>query len=132
MSREQLLRNPARLMKPPKVDSAEKPILDVDQVKAVLAALIGSEVYPHVVVLLSAGIRRGELMGVQWGDVDLDAGRLRIDRSIEATKKGLRTKASKTAHGRRLIALPPIAIEILRQARKLQLETRLKDTPDNN
>jgi integrase len=126
VSHELLLRNPASLIKPPKVDSAEVPILDADQVKTVLGALVGTEVYPHVILLLSTGIRRGELMGIQWGDVDLDAGRLRIDRAIEATKKGIRIKAPKTVHGRRSIALPPIATEILRQVRKQQLETRLK------
>jgi integrase len=126
VSREQMIRNPASLIKPPKVDGVEMPILGNAQVKAVLAALNGEQVYPHVIMLLSTGIRRGELMGIQWGDVDLDAGRLRIDRSVEATNKGLRIKAPKTVHGRRLIALPPIAVEILRQLRKQQLENRVK------
>ncbi len=53
--------------------------------------------------LLSTGIRRGELMGLQWGDLDLDAGKLRVERAIEKTKAhGLRMKAPKTRHGRRI------------------------------
>jgi integrase len=54
-------------------------ILSSAQVKAVLDALCDSEIYPHVVILLSTGIRRGELMGLQWGDVDLDKGKLKIE-----------------------------------------------------
>ena len=66
-------------------------------------------------------------MGLQWGDLDPDAGKLRIERAIEATKvRGLRIKSPKTRHGRRLISLPRIAIEVLREHRKAQLEIRLK------
>jgi integrase len=61
------------------------------------------------------------------GDLDLEAGRLKVERAIEATKaKGLRIKSPKTRHGRRTIALPPIAIEVFREHRKTQLEIRLK------
>src|SRR5215204_3126928 len=77
-------------------------------------------------MLLSTGMRRGELMGLQWGDVDLDARKLRVERAIEKTKShGLRIKAPKTKHGRRLITLPSGAVTLLRQHRKTQLENRL-------
>jgi len=125
--RELLLRNPVSLIAPPKVDSNEVEILTSERVKTVLHALRGVEIYAHVVVLLSTGIRRGELMALQWGDVDFDKGKLRIERSLEATKaRGLRLKAPKTKHGRRLISLPPLAVEVLREQRKAQLEHRLK------
>ncbi len=127
VARELLLRNPASLISPPKVERGEVAILSASQVKTVLDAVRATEIHPHVVILLSTGIRRGELMGLQWGDIDLDRGKLKIERAIEATKtKGLRIKAPKTHHGRRLITLPPIAVEALREHRKMQLEIRLK------
>jgi integrase len=126
MRRELLTRNPASLIAPPKVTSEEIEILGAEQVKAVLTALRDSPVYPHIVTLLSTGMRRGELMGLQWNDVNLDAGKLRVERSIEKTKaRGLRVKTPKTRHGRRSISLPARAVAILRQHRKAQLETRL-------
>jgi hypothetical protein len=44
----------------------------------------------------------------------------------DTAKFGLRIKAPKTRHGRRLIALPPFAVAVLREHRKTQLETRLR------
>lgn len=81
-------------------------ILDAEQVKQVVAAMAGSSIYVHVVMLLATGVRRGELAGLQWGDLDLDACTLRIERSIEKTVAGLRVKAPKTKHGKRTIAVP--------------------------
>jgi integrase len=127
VTRELLLRNPASLIAPPKIDVDEMAILSAVEVQIVLDVLKGSEIYPHVVTLLSTGIRRGELMGLEWGDIDLDKCKLRIERAIEATKaKGLRIKSPKTRHGRRIISLPPVAVEVFREHRKAQMELRLR------
>ena len=123
--REVIGRNPAAIVQPPKVQTEEMQTLAADQVKAVLAAMAGSPIYVHVVTLLATGMRRGELAGLQWSDIDLDAGRLRVERSIEKTRAGLRVKSPKTRHGRRLIALPASAVAVLREHRKAQLELRL-------
>jgi integrase len=123
--REMIARNPAAIVSPPKVAPTEMEALSGDQMKTVLAAMRDTPIYAQVVVLLSTGIRRGELMGLQWGDVDLDAGKLKVERSIEKTKAGLRVKAPKTQHGRRLITLPASAVAVLRERRKAQLELRL-------
>jgi integrase len=126
MRREIVLRNPAVLVAPPKVTDNEMPILMADQVKSVLEALRSTSIFPQVVVLLSTGMRRGELMGLQWGDVDLVMGKLRVARSVEKTKAhGLRIKTPKTKHGRRLITLPPNAVVVLGAHRAAQLETRM-------
>jgi integrase len=123
---EVLTRNPAALVSPPKVTGAAIDILSAEQVKAVVAAMRDTSIYPQIVVLLSTGMRRGELMGLQWGDLDLETGKLRIERAIEKTKaQGLRIKAPKTRHGRRRITLPAGAVEVLRQHRKTQIEPRL-------
>jgi integrase len=124
---ELITRNPASVVSPPKVTASEVAILDADQVKAVLAAMRETVIYPQIVVLLSTGMRRGEIAGLQWADLDLDAGKLRIERAIEKTKAhGLRIKQPKTKHGRRSIALPASAVEILKAHRKAQLELRVQ------
>lgn len=123
--RELLTRNPASLVAPPKVDAAEIPTLTAEQVAQVIDGMRGTPIYPQVVLLLATGMRRGEIAGLQWGDVDLDAVRLRVDRSVEKTKAGLRLKAPKTRHGRRVVALPAGAVATLKTYRASQLETRL-------
>ena len=62
---------------------------------------------------------------MRWQDVDLDRGQLRVEQSLEQTSAGLRFKAPKTRHGRRLIALPPSAVAELRAHWKAQQEQRM-------
>jgi integrase len=123
--RELLTRNPAALLSAPRVTAAAVAILSADEVKAVLAALRDELIYPQVFLLLSTGLRRGELMALKWSDVDFDSGKLRIERSVEKTQKGLRIKAPKTKHGWRTISLPAGAVGVLREHRKKQQEMRL-------
>ena len=75
---------------------------------------------------LATGMRRGELLALQWGDIDLDRGVLRVERSVEETKAGgLRLKSPKTKRGRRNIGLPVEAVAMLRAHKVKQLELRL-------
>ena len=72
-------------------------------------------------------MRRGELLGLQWGDVDLDGGTLRVERSVEETQAGLRLKPPKTKRGRRNITLPPgrpETVVMLRTHKVQQMELR--------
>jgi integrase len=75
---------------------------------------------------LGTGMRRGEILALRWQDLDLDAGILRVERSLEQTKAGLRVKAPKTRHGRRAISLPDFLIGELRSHWKGLQEVRLK------
>ena len=69
--------------------------------------------------------QEGRTLGAAWCDLDLTGGKLRVERSLEQTKAGLRFKAPKTKHGRRTITLAPTTIEILQDHRRRQLEQRL-------
>lgn len=121
-----VLRNPASLERPPKVDKKEKEILKADQVQTVVTAMRETAIYPQIVVLLSTGMRRGELMGLQWGDIDLEGRKVAIKRAVEKTKaRGIQIKAPKTTYGTRQIALPDAAVIVLKQHRKTQQELRM-------
>jgi len=127
VDRELVTKNVAGRVAPPKVDAEEVAILSGEQVAMVLAALAGSPIFAHVVVLISTGMRRGELMGLQWEDVDLEQGRVRVNRAVEVTKaQGLRIKPPKTRSGKRVIALLPTAVAVLTEHRRAQLEIRMK------
>jgi integrase len=124
--REVMSRNPAALVSPPRVAVDEMQILCEGDIALVLSTMKDTPIYAQVVVLLSTGLRRGELLGLRWGDLDLGARALQVERAVEKTKAtGLRLKAPKTKHGRRRISLPQAAIEALREHRKQLLELRL-------
>jgi integrase len=123
---ELLSSNPAGRVKPPRVEAAEIEILAEGQVAAVLGKLQGRPLYPIVALALATGLRRGELLALAWGNVDLDAARLRVERSLEQTKAGLRFKPPKTRHGRRSLSLPAWVVRDLRAHRKARQEQRMK------
>jgi integrase len=79
-----------------------------------------------VSLALATGMRRGEVLALQWGDIDLDAPRpfLRIERSLEETKAGLRLKSPKTPRARRGITLPADTVCMLRAHKIEQMQLR--------
>jgi integrase len=122
---ELVSRNVATAVRPPKVEEVEVESLKADEIEVVLAALKGHALEPIGVLALSSGARRGEILALNWANVDLDAGTIKIERSLEQTKAGLRFKAPKTRKGRRVVSLPPIAVDALRAHRRRQLELRM-------
>jgi integrase len=122
---ETVARNVASVITPPKIEAEEIGCLAADQIGLVLAALANHWLYPIVALALASGSRRGELLALRWNDIDLSGATLRVERSLEETKNGLRFKVPKTKYGRRTITLPPNAIETLRAHRRRQLELRM-------
>src|SRR5262249_12687506 len=123
---ELLARNVAHAISPPKIATTEIEALKADQIAPLLAALKGHWLEPLAVLALSTGARRGEILALRWGDLDLDRATLRIARSLEQTiAEGLKFKSPKTARGVRTISLPAVAVEALQAHRKCQLERRM-------
>ena len=121
-----LSRNVASIRRPPKCEDTEIEILQPADAAAVLAGLAGHPLHPIAVLALGTGARRGELLALEWRNVDLDRGVVRIERSVEETKAGLRVKPPKTRAGRRNVGLAPETIAGLRDHRRRQLELRLQ------
>jgi integrase len=121
-----LVRNVVALVSPPRPEDREVEILEPEQAKAILEALQGHSLHPIAAVALATGMRRGELCGLQWGDADLEKGTLRVERSLEETRAGLRLKAPKTKSGRRNITLPADTVAVLRAHRLKQLHLRMQ------
>ena len=121
-----LARNVARVRKPPKVEDQEVEIVPEIARKVILEGLVDSPLYPIVCLALATGMRRGELLALDWSDIDLDRGVVRIERSVEETRAGLRIKPPKTKRGRRNIGIAADAVTMLREHRKRQIELRLR------
>lgn len=120
-----LASNPATAAEPPRVERTEIDILSPEQIGVTLHALRGRPVYPVAVIGLATGMRRGEIAALRWGDIDLDGGKIRVDRSLEQTNDGLVFKAPKTKAGRRVISIPPSIVAELRAHWRAQQQQRL-------
>ncbi len=110
-----LARNPCDLVARPRAPSGEASYLDAGQVRSLLAAARGDRLEALVVLAVTTGMRQGELLGLQWGDVDLEAGSLAVRRQLVEGPGGRPALGElKTARSRRLVTLPDMAIAALR------------------
>ena len=119
-------RNVADLVTPPRVKRREMQALSPEQSRVFLTASHGDRLEALFVLAISTGMRQGELLGLRWRDVDLDAGLLAVRGSLSRTPDGLTIAEPKTARSRRQIELTATAIEALRRHRASQAEARLK------
>jgi integrase len=131
-----LARNPADVFKKrlPKVERHEMTTLTAEQSQFLLAAIAHTRVYWPAFIGLASGTRRGEILALQWKNVDLDRASLRVVASLEETKKGLRFKPPKNDASRRQISLSAFAVDELRRLKRQQAEELLllgiRQTPD--
>lgn len=126
-------RNPASLVKPPSVKRPEMRVLTSAQVSDLLRATADERLAAVYVLAGHTGMRQGEIFGLAWTDVDLDAGQLRVRTSLEwlRTDKGRvwRLSEPKTHASKRRVALTPTVVATLRRHRILQIEESLKLGP---
>lgn len=113
--------NPARMIKKPKHKPAEIKPLDPEQVSRFLAAAIGDRLHALYVVALDSGAREGELLGLQWKDVDFAGGALSITRTLQELDGELTLKDTKTATSRRRVPLSEFGLAALHEHRKRML-----------
>jgi len=88
--------------------------------------LKGHWLYMPTLVAASTGMRRGEVLGLRWRDVDFAAGTLQVTQAVEVVGGKLGVKPPKTERSARTIKLPPSLAPELERHRKEQLEQRLK------
>lgn len=119
-------RNVADMVKAPPLRS-ERPVViyNAQQVRTLLNSVIGNRLEALYVLVLSTGMRMGELLGAQWRDLDLDAGRLTVREALTQTEDGMRVQRPKTRSSQRTIRLTRHAVDALRAHRTQQLEERL-------
>ena len=110
-----IVRNPTDNTTIPKKTTTEKQVLDDSQLNRFLEAIQG-EPYWHdfFYVEVMTGLRRGEICGIKWSDIDFNEGTLCIKRSV-STKEGggVSIGETKTDAGVRTIIMPPSVATLL-------------------
>jgi integrase len=121
-------RNVAIDADPPKVPGPgerEMATWTPDELRAFLEAIASHRLAAAYVLAASTGMRRGEVLGLRWCDIDLVGGTISIRQTVVNVAYQVKLSEPKTARGRRTISLDPATAAVLRRHRDLQAEEKL-------
>jgi len=122
-------RNVAASADLPKGMAPEMHVWSPEELRAFLDHAREDRLYAAWLLFATTGMRRGEVAGLRWPDVDLEAGRISPRRPRVVVNYEVHVSEPKTAKGRRSLALDPATVAALRQHRARQAEERLAVGP---
>ncbi len=122
---ELLTRNAANAVDPPKTERVSLATYDMTQTVQLLEALRSTRLSLPVLLGVMCGLRRGEIVALRWGHIDLAAGKISVVESAEQTAEGVRYKPPKSGRGRTVALSAMVAAEV-RQHRLAQAEELLR------
>lgn len=105
--------NVANNVDAPKPDKYIATVLDSNQISLLIKAVSNTNIYLPVMIAISTGIRRGEILGLTWKNIDFDNSFIKITQTLLPTKNGLQILPPKTHTSNRIISIPPTLKEIL-------------------
>jgi integrase len=121
-------RNVADVADPPKPSASRKPEIrawTAQQLRQLLDDIAGHRLYPAFYLAANTGMRRGEVLGLRWLDVDLARQRLSVQQALVNVAYDLHVADVKTQSSRRVVDLDDRTVAVLREWRKQQLEEQL-------
>lgn len=118
-------RNVAKAAKPPALGRIERRALTLEEAKTLLTALTGDRLESLFVLALATGLRRAELLGLRWSDVDLPGKALFVRQTLQRTDSGLEFVPPKTHRSARPLPLSDLAVRALESQRLRQAKERL-------
>lgn len=116
-----IVSNPAERVQPPKAKKPKRRYYDDEQCKVLLENLttLGEDQIKYkvaIILTVFTGVRLGELMGLEWQDVDFKTGIISINRSSQyLAEKGVFTKTPKTESSIRDVAIPEFVVTLLEE-----------------
>jgi len=120
-----IARNPMEHMKRPRGEAKEMRPLTPDEAVQFLEASVFDRLHVLFALLIETGLRPGEALGLCWQDIDFEHRLIFVRHSLERLRIGWRLKEPKTKRSRRQIPLTTTTIELLRDHRQNQLQTRI-------
>ncbi|MGE0228824.1 MAG: tyrosine recombinase XerC [Dehalococcoidia bacterium] len=126
LEKAKLPENPADEVELPALRKVRRPRLSAGEVRQLLQAVAGDRLFAFYLMAIATPLRKGELLGLRWQEVDLDAGTIDVVHQLQRVSGSLQLKRLKTDAGERMLALPPIAVEALAERRTEQKRERVK------
>ena len=120
-----ILVNPTNACELPKVEHQEMQTIPAEQLQAFLDEARATGVYEMYYIELATGLRRGELLGLKWSDIDWKNGIIKVRRQVARIDGQIVEAPLKTKNSYRAVTISPQAIEVLKQQK-----TKTKELKD--
>ena len=113
-----ILTNPTNACELPKVEHQEMQTIPAEQLQAFLDEAKATGVYEMYYIELATGLRRGELLGLKWSDIDWKNGIIKVRRQVARVDGQIVEAPLKTKNSYRAVSISPQAIEVLREQKR--------------
>jgi integrase len=117
-------RNVAELADPPSVSAQRRDDIkawDADQLCTFLDSIEEHRLFPAYYLSANTGMRRGEILGLRWGDLDLERGLVSVQQALISVAYQVQISDVKTSNGRRTIEIEEDVVDVLDEWRELRL-----------
>jgi len=122
---DRVTKNAAELADPPRAERPELNAWGLEDLASFIAGAAGDEHGALWLLLATTGMRRGEVLGLKWADIQLDESRVSVRRTLSYVGTQPVLSEPKTSSSRRLVAIPAETVAALRAHRARQAEVRL-------
>jgi integrase len=110
--------NPAADVVKARPEEKEMRFFSEAQTKQFLDAAKSCRLFALFALAVGSGMRQGELLGLQWADINFDKGTVSVQRSLAQVGKGFIVKEPESRRSRRIIKLPRFVLDALHEHRK--------------
>ena len=117
--------NPCEGVSLPKVKRYKAKVYNVTNIHKLLELAQGTDMYLPILLLVSFGLRRGELLALRWSDIDFENKLLKVRSNMVRGEKGYLIKAPKSEAGIRDLHIGDDLLDELKQAREQYLADKL-------
>jgi len=114
-----------KLVDPPKAVKFEAHFINATEIMELLNGLKGNDIFLPTLIAVTMGLRRGEVLGLKWSDIDFDEGSLTVNRTLTPVKGGYELEKTKTEKSNRTIMIPSNVIPYLKEAKTEQAKNKL-------
>jgi integrase len=119
-------KNPADLLEAPRAKKYKAAALDAKQAKTLLNVIQNTRLEVPIHIAIACGLRRGEILGLRWNDIDFNNGTITINQNLVRAGLELVFKEPKTEKSKRTIPAPTQLMLLLREHKKKQIELQLR------
>ena len=110
----------------PKVKKKKTGVLNEKEIKQLLEVSKNTTLYIPILLGIYTGMRRGEILGLTWDNIDINKNIIKIEKSLSSTKQGIIFTDTKTENSKRIIAIPKDVSKILKKLQIEQLKNKMQ------